>query len=346
MASEKYDPNAHRPEYLQAFDEFKQRGSLYNQLIIREERQESGSRTPNTPTDQSNSNGAQHDQSEAMKQRSLPNKMSRSVFSPSTQRKSKTANNTLAVNENNNSIYVNEILEFEDNCINDESFGGATNQSPPKTFYRNNSNPFSPNAQKSVKVPFESSSVPMQSEFKSPAKASKIEQSRQRACKKLLSYVQPKAKSETSSNSSGAYRSYDLDSSVDAEGELKISNGRSIPLETYNEIANAFGDFTQRNGVYEVRDKHNNSQNSSVSQPNDHGFSSPSALNSYRRCEGVIDENFRFLNDTKWNHTEESELNNHGGSNIQVTDLDESAGRLSEYGKSIHQISFIFECEY
>ncbi|XP_037041366.1 uncharacterized protein LOC119078051 isoform X2 [Bradysia coprophila] len=384
-APENYDPDANRVEYLQAFGEFKERASLYKQSTNREGSEATGSQSTNTATDQSNSNGyQQQDQpkSGTTKGYSLPNKIARSLFGGSPRRKTNTANNTLAVNENNNSIYTNEILEFDGNCINDGSFV-ATAQSPPTSFYKNNSIPFSPSAQRSMKIQSELSSAPIRSKASSapiqaetlsapiqaeassapiqaeassapiqaeassapiqaeassaPKTVSKIEEARQRAYKKLLDYIRPKAKSGNASNSSGAYRQYDLDSSDVEERTLKKSNGQDIPQETYNEIASAFEDMAQLNGYVprNERDIHNNSYNSRAMQSFEHGITGISPLSefsSYRRCEGLIDENFGFLDDTKWgkNCMDESDLCTANDEALGMRVKDESDERLRQ----------------
>lgn len=135
MSAVNYDPNANREEYLQAFDEFKQRGSQYNQLTIKEDSkgQSEGQSTDNATnlatnkgTDETEGESSSH-QSKSGKtiRQSLPNKMSRSFSNRSLHKKTNTPNNTSVISENNNTIYVNELLEFEGNCINDSSFGAA-----------------------------------------------------------------------------------------------------------------------------------------------------------------------------------------------------------------------------
>lgn len=358
MSAVNYDPNANREEYLQAFDEFKQRGSQYNQLTIKEdsEGQSEGQSTDdaiNKGTNETEGESSSH-QSKSGKtiRHSLPNKMSRSLLNRSLHKKTNTPNNTSVVSENNNTIYVNEILEFEGNCINDSSFGAA-GPSPPKTFYRNNSNPFPSDTKRTEKVKAESSA-------QKPEK--KLEEARQRACGKLLSYIRPKAKTESNSSGgsgSGAYKSYDFSSTLSDEEEftIKKSNGQDIPVDVYDEIVNIFGDFVQHNVAHDQRqiEKHNSPvKPANVSGPSDIGgisgigalsaFSAlGAAFTSFRQCEGMIDENFGFLNESKWNDylADESECYGAEGGevqhvNVEVTDLDISSIAGTQHGKLIN----------
>lgn len=358
---------------------------MYNQLPTTEESEETCSQNTNTKTttDHSDSTVTQPYQPKpgTSGRHSLPNQKTRSIFGGSTRRKTNTANKTLAVNENNNDIYVDEVLDFESNCINDSSFG-ATNQSPPKEFYKGNSHPFSPKAQRPVNiqsaistapiqsgslsapiesatsktpVESESSSAPTESGSSSPRKTiTKIEESRQRACQNLLDYLRTKADSTNSSNSSGAYRHNDLDS-ISLGGEDKTpkkSRGQDIAKNTYDEIVNAFGDMAQRNDVHDDRDTNNSPvpepNNSPLPQTIGHELSGRSPLSafvSFRRCEGLINENFKFLDNTEFRKycMDDSESGARNEPSIQAddsdaTDLSALATRFMEHGKFIDQM--------
>lgn len=337
-----YDPNANREQYLQAFDEFKQRGSLYNQLTIREESEENGSQS----TDSARNKVTNENEGETTKhysksgkagktvRHSLPNKMSRSSLNGSSHKKTNTPNSTLIIPENNNTIYVNEIIEFEgNNCMIDTSFG-ATDQSPPKTFYRNNSNPFPSDGKKPEKVKSDTSA-------RKPHKT--LEESRQRACGKLLRYIRPKAKTDPSSSSSGEYKQYDLEATLSDDDEiiLKKSNGQDIPIDVYDEIVNVLGNVVTRNASYDQL-KHQMKQNSpakpTMVENGISGISQLSEFTSFRRCEGVVDDNFGFLNDTEWNNClgDESESDMSDDQEINVKDM----MPINQHGQFIDLIVF------
>lgn len=335
MSAVNYDPNANREQYLQAFDEFKQRGSQYNQLTIKEDSEENGSQsTTDTATNKgTNETEGESHQSEPGKtiRHSMPNKVSRSMLNRSLYKKTNTPNNTSVMSENNNTIYVNEIIDFEGNCINDASFG-ATGQSPPKTFYRNNSNPFSPDAKRTEKVKCESSAK---------TSVKKLEESRQRARSKILRYIRPNAKAESTSNGSGEYKSYDFNfnlSDGDEEEKLTIkkSNGQDIPTNVYEEIVNIFGDVVQHHASFDQQmEKHNSPAKSRTGNElcGVSGISALSAFTSFRQCEGVIDDNFGFLNESKWNDYSGDESEPYAAEdqevNVEVRDLDKSAVPLT-----------------
>lgn len=347
MSAVNYDPNANREQYLQAFDEFKQRGSKYNQLTIKEESEENGSQSTdqdvNEATKEIDAKSINHQPNVKSKlgkpkRHSLPNKMSRSLANASSHQKTNTPN-TSVITENNNTIYVNEVLSFENNCVNDSSFGAA-GESPPQKFYRNNSHPFPGASKKTDKV-----------KTKSPVqRTNKIEESRQRACG-ILRFIRSNSKKEPTSSSSGAYKPYDLNSSLsnDLDRSPKKSNGQDIPIDVYDEIVNIFGNVVRNNVPNDEGTRQTIKQNSPVQSPVKSTVKSPvksrnvsglSAFASFRQCEGMIDENFEFLNDSQWNsylRDESESFTGHRQINVQVTDLDNSMnpGPSNHCGKFI-----------
>lgn len=231
-----------------------------------------------------------------------------------------------AVSENNNEMYTSEIIEFENNCISD-SFFGATGNSPPQKFYRNNSNPFPSAMKKQEKV-----------KAKSPIRKiqKRIEDSRQRTCGKIFNYIRTNGKKQSESDSSGAYRQYDLDSSLsDVEKTPKKLKRQDIGSDVYDEIANILGDIVDFKIAHGKENRRTDP--SPVNSRNESG------LTSYKRCEGVIDDNFRFLNECQWSYFADesaSNLTEDRRRNIQITDLDKSTDDYecaNEQGKPILQ---------
>ncbi|XP_062559110.1 uncharacterized protein LOC134223901 [Armigeres subalbatus] len=236
------------------------------------------------------------------KNNNMADRYSLPAFFPTT-RKSKSK----LAKPNNNTIYENEVEEFEQMHVRDNLGDTYAVQSPPSRFFKENSSPYFDTSTLRITSPTVVDST--------PKKQTNLQQKRFRKLKDKpapqppVSNVDPPSslkkhnlvnESEADSPFAGSYRKYELNSSSIYDehvissrayrGELKplnasIKERRKSP--SYQTIVNKHGDLVDYALPFsDTTDTHselNSTKNGDI-------------LNDIRACEEVINENFRFLN--------------------------------------------------